>query len=117
MAQVYKKAALEAARLAGLDPEMDRAAEKVKRAIVAEAGKHTRAESDRDTEVEHFASSFSVQADYYTPSRVMDRVVSSDHPAALSIEYGHMTRRAKGRRLRRWVPGLMIVNEAVNRLR
>ena len=47
----------------------------------------------------------------------MDRVVESDDPAALSIEYGHFTRRSKGRRLRRFVPGLMIVNEAVNSFR
>ena len=95
------------AGIAGLDPEMDRAAARVLAEIRSAAAPHNK---------EHdFARSFSVDRVRYRG--VTDRVVSSDDPAALSIEYGHMTRRAKGRRLRKWVPGLMIVNEAVNKLR
>ena len=96
-----------AAGVAGLDPEMDAAAERVKDAIVAEAARHS--------DTGDFAESFEVRRSRY--HGVMDRVVVSTDPAALSIEYGHFTRRSKGRRLRRYVPGLMIVNEAVNRFR
>lgn len=106
MASVSRNAGLLAAQIAGLDPEMDRAAERVKQAIVAEAAKHS------DTGA--FAESFDVSADLYARRGVMDRVISSDDPAALSIEYGHMAGKGESRR---HVPGLMIVNEAVNRLR
>lgn len=109
MASVYKKAGIEAARIAGLHPEMDAAAEKVRRSIVAEAARHS------DTGA--FADSFSVATDLYEKKGVQDRVVSSDDPAALSIEYGHATPRREGRQLRKFVPGLMIVNEAVNKFR
>ena len=109
MAKVHRNAGLLAAQIAGFDPEMDAAAERVKAEIQERAARH------HDTGA--FAESFDVRADLYRERGVMDRVVESDDPAALSIEYGHFTRRSKGRRLRRFVPGLMIVNEAVNSFR
>ena len=109
MAKVYNNAGILAAQVAGLDPEMDAAAERVKAEIKSRAARH------HDTGA--FADSFDVRADLYRERGVMDRGIESDDPAALSIEYGHFTRRSKSRRLRKWVPGLMIVNEAVNKFR
>lgn len=110
MAKVYKNAGLEAARIAGRHREMDHAAAKVLSAIKAEAAAHT------DTGA--FAASFSVSDAMYTHRMVKDRVISSDDPNALSIEYGHLTRRgAAPGHVRRQVAGLMIVNKAVDRLR
>lgn len=95
------------AGIAGLDPEMDLAAAKVLARIEAVASRHDKSGD--------FASSFRVSRVKY--HGVTDRMVESTDPAALSIEYGHMTRSSKKRRLRKWVPGLKIVNEAVDSLR
>ena len=97
MVKVYNNAGILAAQVAGLDPEMDAAAERVKAEIKSRAARH------HDTGA--FADSFDVRADLYRERGVMDRVI------------GHFTRRSKNRRLRKWVPGLMIVNEAVNKFR
>ena len=115
MAKVYNNAGILAAQVAGLDPEMDAAAERVKDAVVAEAEKHR---DELNTRSPHFSESFEVAADVFERRGVMDRVVYTTDPGALAIEYGHRAGRRGGkRRLRKWVPGLMIVNEAVNKLR
>lgn len=48
------------------------------------------------------------------PAGVMDRMVIFEHPAILSIEYGHVAAPGGGRHgPGRWVPGLHIVGRTI----
>lgn len=100
MAQVFRNAPTEAARLVGASPAMDQ--------VAAEVAAEVRAgwAAARDTGA--IAASVSVES---TPGKrgVTDRLVSSDAPGVLSAEFGHLTRLGKGTEgPRRWVPGLHI---------
>lgn len=97
---ISKNAGPEAARIAGGSVQMDAAAGKVRRAVIAAAAGH------RDSGA--YIRSLSIQTvPSVEPSRVGfvdDRIVVSTDPGALAIEYGHM-QRFKGARRVRWVPG------------
>jgi hypothetical protein len=83
MAEVYRSAAIEAARMAGQDPEMDAAAARIVGRIQAAAAGHNRTGD--------FASSLEVIA---VPGKrgVTDRLIVSSDPNAVSIEFGHLAR-------------------------
>ncbi len=105
MAQVYRVAAIQAAQIAGEDPAMDAAAER----IAANA--------------RGLAASHRVSGDYIggigverIPGKrgVTDRIAFVDDPAAAHIEFGHMTRLGRGvHGPRRWVDGLHIFRRAM----
>lgn len=104
MAEVYKIAAILAARIAGESPVMDAAAE-----MVASAARS-------------LAASHNVTGDYLsgigterTPGKrgVTDRLAYVDDPAATFIEWGHLTRGGKDSTgPRQWVDGLHIFGRA-----
>ena len=87
---------------------MDAAAERVKAEVKSRAARH------HDTGA--FADSFDVRADLYRERGVMDRVIESDDPAALSIEYGHL-QGERGSGERKFIPGQFIFNRAADRFR
>lgn len=88
MAEVYKVVELEAAIIASEDPEFDSLAAKVEKTAKALAPyRHGQ-----------FKSSIKRQT-AVTPQGVSDQVIYSNDPAALSIEYGHLTPAGK------YVPG------------
>ena len=97
-------AVFKAARMAGKSPQMDAAAQRVKAGMVADA--LTSAATGA------FADSISVSRDMYRRRRVLDRVISTDDPAALSIEYGH--RAGKGEDAT-YVPGKFVFTNALLR--
>ena len=79
MARVYKGAGIAAAKIAGRDPEMDKAAERVHGAVRSSA-EENRSSGD-------FVRSIKTKKDRHK-SGVLDRVVFSDDPAAFEIEFG-----------------------------
>lgn len=85
MAKVYPNAALDAARVAGLHPGMDRAMRKLESAVHAEAAKHTRTGA-----FERSIQSGRVPG----PKGVTDRAVWTNTPEAWSIEFGHVNNRS-----------------------
>lgn len=105
MAQVYKNAGIEVAQQVGDSDALDDAAGVVLDAAKVEAAKH------RDTG--HYIQSLGV-AKVAGPRGVTDRVVYSDDPAALSIEFGHLTRKG-GTGKRSWVPGKFILINAARK--
>lgn len=100
MVFINKNAGPIAAKLAGDRTEMDDAANRVLRAVKSVASSHVKTSA--------YINSLSVQK---VPSlkrsrvgHVTDRIIVSDDPGALAIEYGHM-QRIKGARRVRWIPG------------
>lgn len=91
MADVYRSAGLEAALIAGVHPEMDRAAERLASVVRSEAAKSVK--------TGHFLASIKTAA---VPGKrgVTDRIVYTDDPNAWSIEYGHRDKRSG-----KWVEG------------
>lgn len=70
-----------------LDPILDEIAHRIEAYAVGLASEHVRSGD--------YVSSIAVTVDRLSPSG-RDRLVYSDDPAALSIEYGHRTRKADG---------------------
>ena len=85
MAKVYPNAAIDAARVAGHHPGMDRALRKVESAVRAEAAKHRR--------TGHFESTIE-SGRVHGPKGVVDRAVWTNTPEAWSIEFGHVNNRS-----------------------
>lgn len=114
MARVYERAAYEAALIAGNMPEMDEGAEKVLAAVRELATEH------RDTgayrESLHLTREPAVKPSRYGGKRVTDRVVWTDDPNAVSIEYGHL-QGERGSGERKFIPGQFIFNRAADRFR
>lgn len=113
MASVYIKESVRvtAAVIAGGRGEMDGAANRVKRAVLAEAAKHRLTGA--------YAASIRVErvpGISGTGRQVTDRVVSTTDPGALSIEYGHLHRFKNSRRVK-WVPGKHIMQNAMQAVR
>ena len=103
MATVYGRvAALQAARLAGLDPEMDRVAHETAARVHALAAAHN--------VTGEYLAGIGVEP---TPGKrgVLDRLVYVDHEAASFIEWGHM-QVTRDHRPVRWVDGLHILGRA-----
>lgn len=100
MAQVFRSAAIDAARIVGESRELTTAAEEVAVEV------RSRAAATADTG--RFASSIDVATDA-GPRGVLDRVVVSDDPGAIAIEYGWTT--PAGRR----VPGQHAFTDTLNR--
>ncbi|MBC3186368.1 DUF5403 family protein [Corynebacterium sp. zg-331] len=97
MAEVYKGAGTQMARMAGNHAIMDEAAEKLCVAASARAARH------RDTG--EYSGNFKTARSKSPKGRgVTDRVVYNDHAAALPIEYGHFTEKRDGS-TGVWVPG------------
>lgn len=101
MAKVYKTAGILAAKMCGESSAMDDWAGTVLGAVKAQAAKH------RDTG--SYIRSLGVEE---IPGKrgVTDRLVFSDDPAALSIEFGHFAGKGENRT---WVPGKFIMINAV----
>lgn len=102
MAQVFKNAGIEAARQVGESSAMDEAADVVLSAAKARAAQ-SRVSGDYLDSLQ--TATVKGQRD------VKDREVYSDDPAALSIEFGHMSG-ARGSADRKWVPGKFILTQA-----
>lgn len=98
MAEVYKGAGTKIAKLPGLQPVLQSAAEEIRGKAVALAAGHT------DTGA--YVSSLKVKT---VPGRsgVRDRLVIADDPASTPIEFGHLTRSG------RWVEGQYILTRAL----
>lgn len=97
MAQIYREAAIDAARIAGDDPEMDRVAQMVAADVRAEWGGHRRSG----------AIAGSIQTGRTAGKRgVSDREVFSTADGVLSAEFGHVA--ANGR----YVPGVHAFGKA-----
>lgn len=112
MAFVNKNAGPMAAKIAGGRAEMDAAAGSVLRSVRAVAAGHVNTGA--------YISKLSVHT---VPSRlpsrvgiVDDRLIVSDDPASISIEYGHMVRYKNARRVR-WVPGQHIMQRGMDAVR
>lgn len=99
MAFVRKNASTIAAQIASEHPVFDAEAQKVATAVRAEAAKHNR--------TGRFLGSIKVET-VKGPSGVTDRLVYSDDPNALSIEYGHFTAGDSPK----WVPGIFAFTKA-----
>lgn len=106
MAKVWKVAGITAAKLTGQSSSMDEAAGEVLEAAKSEARKH------RDTG--DYIKALVVE-NVRGRSGVRDRLVSATDPAAMSIEFGHATRRSKSHEgPPSWVPGKFIMINAAN---
>ncbi|GAB2698379.1 DUF5403 family protein [Thalassiella azotivora] len=103
MAQVYRTAGIEAARIAGHSPDMDAGAAKVLATAKRIAAQH------RVTGA--YMARFGV-ATVKGKRGVLDREVYNDDPASMHIEKGH---RARGGG--RWVQGLHILARAAGQTR
>ena len=108
MADINYDASHVAARIASQHPVMDIYLSKVEKALKANAAKHQRTGG--------FMRSIHTQAINYTSSKgavVKDRYVYTDHPAALSIEYGHLQKTKDGAKK---VPGTYIITNTIKGL-
>jgi|SRR5689334_3435021 len=104
MAQVFKSAAIDAARVAGESPVMDSVAHGVAdRARGLAAGHNVTGEYLAGIGVTRTAGK----------RGVTDRLAYVDHEAAASIEFGHLTRPGRRGTPRHWVPGLHIFRRAM----
>lgn len=114
MARVYDRAAYEAALIAGNMPEMDAGAEKVLAAVRENATEH------HDTGAYqaslHVERVPAAKPSRHGSKRVTDRLVWTDDPDAISIEYGHL-QGEQGSGERKFIPGLFIFNRAADRFR
>lgn len=108
MGQVFSNAGIEAAKQAGRDPEMDTAARRVESTIRGVAAPHRK--------TGRFDSSLKI-SNVQGRRGVRDRLVSSDDPDAMSIEFGHELVTQSGVRTGRWIPGLRIFNRAFDILK
>lgn len=105
MAQVYKSAGLITAKMAGNNSTaLDVVAAQVRAAALSLAAQHR--------ETGNFANSITAPQVVRGRNGVKDRMVSATDPNALSIEYGHMTRRGQLVGPLRFVPGLHIMARA-----
>ena len=99
MAQVFKGAGTKIAKLPGVQPVLDTAAAGVLARATANASAHV--------DTGEYLSKLHVQ-----PVRgkkgVRDRLVVAGHPAAISIEYGHLSRNRST-----FVPGQYILTRAI----
>lgn len=96
MVQVYKKAYRVAAREAASAPLLDE--------VAAEVATVARAEAARHYKSGHLEESIHVEK-----GRI-DRIVYSDHPRVLHIEYGHASLNGT------WVPGLHVMANAARKV-
>lgn len=104
--QVFTNAGIEAAKVAGLDPEMDAVAARMAAAIRLVAARHRRTGS----------YDASVRVVLARGKRgVKDRLVEVTDPAAEHIEYGHMAERADGAAV--YIHGTRIVTRAFEAIR
>lgn len=107
MGQVYKNAGIEAARIAGLSPEMDAQAAKAKAVVLGVLASHNKTGSyARRVAVRNVAGQRGVR----------DRVVEARDPQAMAIEYGHWWVTPEGRRIK-WVRGIRVFNRAYDILK
>lgn len=106
MAKVYKRAYIEAAKLAGDSSAMDEIAEKIKDRAVSYASEHTSNDRRGHTYAESFRTA---RVNATTQGYVQDRMIYSVDPQALSKEFGHMT---KGKEPK-WVPGQLSLIRAI----
>lgn len=104
MAVVYRIAAIQAAVAAGQSPVMDEVAAKIESTVRGLAAGHR-------VTGEYVAG---IGSEEIAGKRgVTDRIVFVDHPAAASIEFGHLTRLGEGSEgPRRHVAGLHIFGRA-----
>lgn len=107
MGFVYPNAGIEAARIAGRDPEMDVQAAKGKIAVLAAAAPHTKTGNyARKVTVSNVAGK----------SGVRDRVIEATDRESLKIEYGHWWVTPMGIRVK-WIAGIRIMNKAFDALK
>lgn len=95
MADVYKSAGIEAAKIAGMSSEMDSAAGRIAARARANAAGHGSLSSRIGVEKSR------------GPRGVVDREVVMEHPEAAFIEFGHVDRGGG------WVKGLRVMRDAV----
>lgn len=98
MADVYGGTGVKIARLPGVQPELEAAAQKILARARGGASPHV--------ETGHYISSLGVRS-IPGKSGVIDREVYNDDQAAVFIEYGHATRDGG------WVPGQRILLNAL----
>lgn len=103
MAEVYKNAAIIAARIAGNDSIMDEVAHRLLAAAIRRAVAH-RLTGD-------YLSNLGV-ANVPGKKGVRDRIVYAKDKAAWSIEWGHTVTRGDGTSY--WLPGQHILGGAIN---
>lgn len=108
MASLEGHVRLTAAIIAGNDPAMDRAAGNLVANIRAEASKHNLTSAFMRSW--HVAKAPGLSG---PGVRVTDRIVYSDDPGAMAINYGHTARSADGSETR--VPGKHVVEAAIAR--
>lgn len=98
MATVYKGVGTKIARLPGVQPVLQTAADEIRAKAVALAGGHT------DTGA--YVSSLTVKT---VPGKkgVRDRLIIADDPASTPIEFGHLTKSGT------WVEGQYILTRAL----
>lgn len=106
MAQVYKNAYIEMAKVTGDSPVFTGFAEEIKEKASANAAAHTSNDGRPDT----YAESFSVETVKAKKGYVKDRLVVTDDKNAMSKEFGHMTRGKNPK----WVPGQFALIRAAN---
>lgn len=112
MAQVYPRAAILAARAAGLDPEMDQIAGQIVNLakVYASAGSPMRF-AGKDPTPKRMADT--IKARRARGRRgVTDRLVEMSHPAAISYEFGHMLVLPGAGLQLKWVPGRFVMRRA-----
>ena len=108
MADINNDASHVAARIASQHPVMDIYLSKVEKALKANAANHRRTGG--------FMRSIHTQTTNYTSDNgvvIKDRYVYTDHPAALSIEYGHLQKTKDGAKK---VPGTHIITNTIKGL-
>lgn len=108
MANINHDASHVAARIASQHPVMDIHLSKVEAALKSNATKHRRTGD--------FMRSIHTQTTNYTSNKgvvIKDRYVYTDHPAALSIEYGHLQKTKDGAKK---VPGTHIFTNTIRGL-
>lgn len=107
VAEVYAGTGLEAARIAGEHPEMDRVAGRLRQLVKAEAARH------RDSGA--FGDSVIVQRARGRRG-VQDRLVTATDPLAAVKEFGHAIRREKGGPPVAIVHGMFTMARAIRKL-
>lgn len=102
MATVYKGVGVKIAKLPGVQPTLDTAAD----VILARAEALATARVDTGSYLKSLGTR-KIRGE----RGVMDREVYADDPAALSIEFGHLAEKKKGAPT--WVPGQRILLNAL----